>query len=43
MMIDPETALEVSDTNGSHPDVVLEALSQQADDVKVYDFDFEKV
>lgn len=26
-MIDPATNLETSDTNGSHPDLVLEALN----------------
>jgi len=37
-MIDPETALEVSDTNGSHPDLVLEALF--AEKPQVYEFHF---
>lgn len=39
-MIDPATHLEVSDTNGSHPDVVLAVLLEQYDGPTNYGFDF---
>jgi len=38
-MIDPSTHLEVSDTNGFHPDLVLEALCA-APETKAYEFNF---
>jgi hypothetical protein len=39
-VIDPATNLEVSDTNGSHPDLVLDALCA-ANETKAYEFTFD--